>query len=153
MDCSGLVYRVMRDMGRNVPHNAAALSNTGVPVSYNQLRKGDLLFFHTTSARVGHVGIYTSSGNFVHASSGAGRVVVTSLRDQYYAKRLVGARRVFGGDDTSATVSSQNTKSSPKAKVNNHVHKKIVKHKTLTKKKPVLAKHKTVKKKTHKHKR
>lgn len=155
MDCSGLVYRVMRDMGRNVPHNAAALSNTGVPVSRNQLKKGDLLFFHTTSAKIGHVGIYTSNGNFVHASSGAGRVVVTPLSDQYYSNRLVGARRIFNSNGTPAT-SSHKTKSSPKAKVSKHKHHKNNKHghKKVSKNKPKMTKHKVSKSKhKHKHKR
>ncbi|MEI6519357.1 MAG: C40 family peptidase [bacterium] len=146
MDCSGLVYRVMRDMGRDVPHNAAALSNTGIPVSRNQLKKGDLLFFHTTSARIGHVGIYTSNGNFVHASSGAGRVVVTPLSDEYYSNRLVGARRIFNNGGTPALTSHKTTADK---------HKKNTKHKheKVSRKKPKLTKHKVAKKTKHKHRR
>ncbi len=151
MDCSGLVYRVMRDMGRNVPHNAAALSNTGIPVSRNQLRKGDLLFFHTTGAKIGHVGIYTSNGNFVHASSGAGRVVVTSLNDEYYSNRLVTARRIFNnGKAVSVSVSSH------KIKATKHKHQKPAtdkhKHKKDCKKKTKMTKHKMMNNKPHKNK-
>ncbi len=147
MDYSGLVYRVMRDMGRNVPHNAAALSNTGVPVSRNQLKKGDLLFFHTTSAKVGHVGIYTSNGNFVHASSGAGRVVVTPLSDKYYSNRLVGARRIFNSNGTPVKMTGKKVKSSHHVKAvkikNKHSEKH---HKKESKKKSKLTKHKATKK-------
>jgi cell wall-associated NlpC family hydrolase len=55
-----------------------------------------LVFFRNTARRRGitHVGIYIGDGKFIHASSGAGRVVITSLSDPYYAKRFVGARRL-----------------------------------------------------------
>lgn len=146
MDCSGLVYRVMRDMGRNVPHNSSALFNTGIPVSKSQLKKGDLLFFKTTSARIGHVGIYTSNGRFVHASSGAGRVVVTPLSDQYYTNRYVGARRIFNSDGTPAKASVKKAKSSPKA--TKHKKAKSSKHvkKHTSHKKAKFTKHKATKK-------
>jgi cell wall-associated NlpC family hydrolase len=59
------------------------------------LVRGDLVFFKTTSAKVGHVGIYIGRGRFVHASSGAGRVTVSSIWDRfYYGPRFRGATRV-----------------------------------------------------------
>lgn len=94
MDCSGLVSRVLKDTGVKAPHNAAALSKLGVPVSYKDLQRGDLVFFKTRGHRIGHVGVYLGDDRFVHASSGTGRVVVTSLSDPYYSRRLVCARRV-----------------------------------------------------------
>ena len=94
MDCSGLVSRVLQETGVKAPHNAAALSKLGRPVRYNDLQRGDLVFFKTRGHRIGHVGVYLGNNRFVHASSGTGRVVVTSFSDPYYSRRLVCARRV-----------------------------------------------------------
>ena len=58
------------------------------------LKKGDLVFHKTTSARVGHVGIYIGRGKFVSATSSSG-VRVRSVWDRYYwGPRWVGAVRV-----------------------------------------------------------
>jgi cell wall-associated NlpC family hydrolase len=58
------------------------------------LERGDLVFFKTTSARVGHAGMYLGRGRFIHSSSSGGGVRVDSVWDRYYYKpRFVGATR------------------------------------------------------------
>lgn len=94
IDCSGLVVRAMAMQGMRVPHHAATLYQMGKPVSYRNLQPGDLVFFHTTSPGVSHVGIWVGNNKFIHASSGRHRGVVTEQLAGYYAKRLVGARRL-----------------------------------------------------------
>jgi cell wall-associated NlpC family hydrolase len=94
MDCSGFIARVLRHHGVRAPHNSAQLFALGRPVSYEELQPGDLLFFQTSRRGISHVGMYIGDNQFIHASSGAGRVVTTSLRDPYYARRLKGARRL-----------------------------------------------------------
>jgi LysM repeat protein len=94
MDCSGLVALVLRNYGIKAPHNSKALYKLGKSVSRENLRAGDLVFFHTTRPGISHVGIYIGEGKFVHASSSKGRVRVDRVDTGYYSKRLVGARRV-----------------------------------------------------------
>jgi cell wall-associated NlpC family hydrolase len=94
MDCSGLVARVLQAHGIRAPHNARALFQLGKSVSRGDLKADDLVFFSTRGGGISHVGIYLGGGKFVHASSGGGRVQVDSLDSGYYAKRLVGARRL-----------------------------------------------------------
>lgn len=65
-DCSGLVQFSFRAVGVNVPRTSRAQSTAGVPVSRNNLRAGDLLFFYNP---VGHVGIYLGYGVMVHSST------------------------------------------------------------------------------------
>lgn len=102
-DCSGFVSFLLSRHGIRAPRTAAELFRMGTPVPKGQLRPGDLVFFRNTARRRGitHVGIYIGGGKFIHASSGAGRVVITSLSDPYYAKRFAGARRLsrHGGGD------------------------------------------------------
>jgi peptidoglycan endopeptidase LytE len=94
MDCSGLVARVLGLHGIEAPHNSRAQYELGRPVPVDELQAGDLVFFHTTRPGISHVGIYIGDSQFIHASSGGGRVRIDRLDRGYYQSRLVGARRV-----------------------------------------------------------
>jgi cell wall-associated NlpC family hydrolase len=95
VDCSGFVYVVF---SARMPQIARLRSfdyfRMGVPVGRKDLEPGDLVFFSTYAPGPSHVGIYAGSGRFLHASSGARRVLATPLDDPYYAARSVGARRL-----------------------------------------------------------
>lgn len=95
VDCSGFTRLVYQRHGVSLPHSSRAQANIGTGVPKSQLQKGDLVFFKTNrGTRINHVGIYIGNGQFIHASSGGGRVQVNSLNEGYYAKRFAGARRV-----------------------------------------------------------
>jgi cell wall-associated NlpC family hydrolase len=55
---------------------------------------GDLVFFTTDGPGPSHVGIFVGDGLFLHASSVAGEVVLTSLGDPPYRDRFLGVRRL-----------------------------------------------------------
>jgi peptidoglycan endopeptidase LytE len=99
-DCSGFTRWVFAGHGANLPHSAAGQFALGRVGAFKRLWRrarlhpGDLVFFKTTSARVGHAGIYVGRGRFIHASTSGG-VRIDSVRDRYYwAPRWVGATRV-----------------------------------------------------------
>ncbi len=95
-DCSGFVGQIMKRHGVKLPRTSLEQSHTGQSVSKGELKEGDLVFFRTRgSGRVSHVGMYVGNGNFIHASSGGGQVMVSSLSDGYYSKRFAGAKRVI----------------------------------------------------------
>ena len=89
-DCSGLVVYVFSQVGVSLPHSTYALWNVGVPVSYDQLQAGDLVFFDG----LGHMGIYIGGGMFIH-SPHTGDVVKVSSLSGWYSSSYVGARRVL----------------------------------------------------------
>lgn len=99
-DCSGFTRWVFADHGAALPHSSIdqfgmAGYNGAVRVwKIRNLVRGDLVFFKTTSARVGHAGIYLSRGRFIHSSSAGGQVRISSLSDGYYRETFVGATRV-----------------------------------------------------------
>jgi cell wall-associated NlpC family hydrolase/LysM repeat protein len=93
-DCSGFTSYLYRRKGVALPHSAAEQFHQGRRVENSRLKPGDLVFFHTTSRGISHVGIYAGDGRFVHASSARGRVRVDSLNSGYYRSRFRGARRV-----------------------------------------------------------
>ena len=66
----------------------------GSDVAPGDLRKGDLVFFHTYASYPSHVGIYLGDGKMIHASSGKGEVTVSDLNSDYYRSRYLGAKRV-----------------------------------------------------------
>lgn len=92
-DCSGFTQYVMKENGITLPRTAAEQYATGTPVEKNALQPGDLVFFTTYKAGASHVGFYMGNNQFIHASSVAKQVTISSLDEQYYADHYIGARR------------------------------------------------------------
>ena len=96
IDCSGFTKAVLKKAkNKNLPRTAAKQASIGKHVPRKKLRKGDLVFFKNTYKRgISHVGIYLGNNKFIHASSGAHKVTISSLNKKYYKKHYAGARRV-----------------------------------------------------------
>jgi len=95
-DCSGLVSYAHRQLGVEVPRTAAQQFAAATPVSRDDLRPGDLVFFRIASRAVSHVGIYAGKDRFVHAPQSGGEVRMASLDDEYFRRRFAGAGRLYG---------------------------------------------------------
>ena len=98
-DCSGFTYYVFKNSaGITLPRTSSAQSKYGKSVSKSNLKAGDLIFFDTVGPNNGavtHVGLYIGGGQFIHAASGQGKVVINNLNSSYYVKAYVNARRVL----------------------------------------------------------
>ena len=94
-DCSGLMLWAHKQMGISIPRTSLEQSRSGKAVSKSDLQPGDLVFFKTTSAPVGHVGMYIGNGQFVHAPNKNKPVKIDSLSSSYYSSRYVNARRYW----------------------------------------------------------
>lgn len=114
-DCSGFTSYLMRALGYNLPRTAAAQAQAGreVPRDPRLLRPGDLLTFGR-GGRVTHIGVYIGNGRFVHASTGAGRIVEADLdrKPSHLIRAWYGVRRLLADDD-SATAVAANTGPAP----------------------------------------
>jgi peptidoglycan DL-endopeptidase CwlO len=75
-DCSGLVQWAFKQVGVRLPRVAAAQSQVGTPVSRNNLRPGDLVFFYSP---VSHVGIYIGDNKILHASEPGEPVKISDM--------------------------------------------------------------------------
>ena len=93
-DCSGFVSYVYKSLGYQTNRTAADIYKNGVAVDKSTLEPGDAVFFASYSEAIGHVGIYIGNGQFIHASSGKGCVIISGLDESYYANMYVGARRI-----------------------------------------------------------
>lgn len=94
-DCSGLTQYCHKKLGISIPRTSLAQSNSGKSVSKSNLQMGDLIFWKTTSAKVGHVGMYIGNGQFIHAPNSRSVVKIDSLSNSYYSSRYVNARRYW----------------------------------------------------------
>ena len=94
-DCSGLTSWVHKQFGISIPRTSLEQSKSGKSVSKANLQPGDLLFWKTTSAEVGHVGMYIGNNQFIHAPNKSKPVKIDSLSSSYYSSRYVRARRYW----------------------------------------------------------
>lgn len=75
LDCSGLVQRVMKDLGVTVPRTVRDQRNVGQEVgSLAQAKPGDLLVFGTH-----HIGIYLGNGKMLHAPHTGDHVKISDV--------------------------------------------------------------------------
>ena len=90
-DCSGFARWVFEHaLGMALPRTAAEQSALGEAVSLDEVLPGDLLFWGSGSG-VYHVGVYVGDGEYIHASTGGGRIMRATF-DYFapsFAKRLV----------------------------------------------------------------
>ncbi len=97
-DCSGLVIHCLKPEDIRLPRSALEIGADGRFRKIDdpgRLMVGDVLCFDTVrdSDPSDHVGFYLGGGQFVHASSAKGKVVVSDLAD-FYLDKFTGARRV-----------------------------------------------------------
>ncbi len=98
-DCSGFTRYAYSKVGISLAHSAYSQGyNAPVRLTVEQLQRGDLVFFNTNKSDgdlCDHVGIYLGKGQFIHASSGKGRVIVSTLTTGYYAGVFSWGRKVL----------------------------------------------------------
>ncbi|HOM82639.1 MAG: C40 family peptidase [Armatimonadetes bacterium] len=94
LDCSGFVKAVFARMGVTLPRVAREQVNVGRAVRWGELAPGDRLYFSSKGHVIDHTGIYIGGGRFIHASGGAGAVVVSAITEPKYYNTLVAARRI-----------------------------------------------------------
>lgn len=96
-DCSGFVYYCYKLNGYSTNRTAESLYRNGVAVDRSSLQPGDVICFTNGSGSyIGHVGISLGGDKFIHASSGSGKVIISSLNENYYNTHYYGARRIVG---------------------------------------------------------
>jgi hypothetical protein len=99
-DCSGFTKVIYaKTAGIKLPRHSSHQAKVGGYVSFSQLKQGDMVFFDTSHKHKGgvnHVGIYLGDGNFIHASSGGKRVMITNFnKKRFYKNRFLWGRRVI----------------------------------------------------------
>ena len=98
-DCSGLVMYVYGKLGVELPHGSIEQWNSGIGTRITRqrdLQPGDIVYFKNTYRRgISHVGIYAGNRLIVQAISENVGISVSSLDDEFWSSRYVGALRMF----------------------------------------------------------
>jgi len=98
-DCSGYTRYIFRKYGVSLPRYSGYQANVGIRVNYDELEKGDLVFFDTEKHpknKVNHVGIYIGNSKFIHASSAKKKVTITSFNEKkFYKHRFLHGQRIL----------------------------------------------------------
>jgi SH3-like domain-containing protein len=76
-DCSGLVRAVCSRYGLYVPRDTAEQIKTGIKISRDEVKTGDLIFFKR------HVGFAIGKEKIIHSSMGGGGVRINSLNPEH----------------------------------------------------------------------
>ena len=93
-DCSGLTGFCYFMNGILLPRDASQQVKCGVEIPFEQMQKGDLVFFGDTS--VGHVALCIGGHKIIHASQ---LVRINSLipgEPDYYGRNILHIRRILG---------------------------------------------------------
>jgi len=98
-DCSGLMFTTFKNIDMILPRSSYEMANYGKKIDKSIAQKGDLIFFATFGrGRVSHVGMITEilddEIKFIHSSTQAG-VIISSTKEDYYAKSFVQINRVL----------------------------------------------------------
>ena len=98
-DCSGYVQYVFKQsVGISVPRVSKEQSKYGQFVNRSDLQVGDIVCFDTedgNNGNVSHSGLYIGNGEFIHASSAKGKVIISNMSSGFYNNAYVNARRVL----------------------------------------------------------
>lgn len=95
-DCSGFTRHVFEhSLGIKLPRQADEQAEApGLqPVTRDELRPGDLVFFNTLRRTFSHVGIYVGNGRFIHAPKPGAAIRMEDMGSSYWLPRFTGARR------------------------------------------------------------
>lgn len=98
IDCSGFVYLLMSAVYNvnNLPRTSQDQYDASKRVTLDEIREGDLVFFHTQRNdkhnEVTHVGVYLLNHKFIHASISG--VMISDMGEGYYSHHFVGAGRI-----------------------------------------------------------
>lgn len=103
-DCSGFTSYVYRQFGIQLSRSSRDQARDGKAVegTYADMQKGDIIIFGARASRrsIGHVGIFIEmmpdgqDFTFIHAATHGG-VTVSHIKEEYYAARFLGARRIL----------------------------------------------------------
>ncbi|WP_169907750.1 C40 family peptidase [Priestia abyssalis] len=100
-DCSSFIQYIFGVNGIPLPRTSREQAKAGIRISFDQIQKGDLLFFTTKTrkngkslSKIGHVGLYIGNGQMLHTYRQGKKVRISEL-NSYWKTAFVAAKRVL----------------------------------------------------------
>ncbi|WP_113660639.1 C40 family peptidase [Pedobacter nanyangensis] len=99
IDCSAFTKAIYdKVFNTTILRNSRDIFSMVNPLSKDELKEGDLVFFKIKSRSISHVGIYLGDNRFAHASSTRG-VVISNLNEPYYSRYFYKGGRIIEPED------------------------------------------------------
>lgn len=99
IDCSAFTKAIYdKVFNKSILRNSRDIFSMTDPLSKDELKEGDLVFFKIKSRSISHVGVYLGDNRFAHASSTRG-VVISNLNEPYYSRYFYKGGRILEPGD------------------------------------------------------
>ena len=99
IDCSAFTKAIYdKVFNTDIFRNSRDIFSMVNPLSKDELKEGDLVFFKIKSRSISHVGVYLGENRFAHASSSRG-VVISNLNEPYYSRYFYKGGRILDAND------------------------------------------------------
>ncbi len=86
IDCSGFSFELYNKVFSTlIGNNSRNIFSMVNPISKDELKEGDLVFFKIGSRSITHMGVYIGNNKFAHASSSKG-VMISDLDEDYWRR-------------------------------------------------------------------
>jgi lipoprotein Spr len=94
IDCSAFAKTIYdKVFNTTILRNSRDIFSMVDPLSKDELKEGDLVFFKIKSRSISHVGVYLGDNRFAHSSSGG--VKISNLNDPYYNRYFYKGGRIL----------------------------------------------------------
>jgi lipoprotein Spr len=108
IDCSAFTKQLYSDVfNLTIRRSSRDIFSMVNPVSKDDLKEGDLVFFKIHSRSISHIGIYLGNNRFAHASSRG--VAISSLDDAYYSRYFYKGGRLLESFKSELSTASAST--------------------------------------------
>lgn len=95
IDCSAFAKTIYEKVfNTTILRNSRDIFSMTDPLSKEELKEGDLVFFKIKSRSISHVGVYLGENRFAHASSSGG-VKISNLNEPYYSRYFYKGGRIL----------------------------------------------------------
>ena len=95
-DCSGWIQSIYKEFGVNLPRVSRDQAKVGQPVTFRELKRGDLMFFSTASDKtITHVGIHLGNDYWISNLNSKKNVEILSTWGSWSQKYFMWGQRVI----------------------------------------------------------
>ncbi|RZK49530.1 MAG: glycoside hydrolase [Pedobacter sp.] len=95
IDCSAFAKAIYEKVfNTSILRNSRDIFSMTDPLSKDELKEGDLVFFKIKSKSISHVGVYLGDNRFAHASTSGG-VRISNLNEPYYTRYFYKGGRIL----------------------------------------------------------
>ena len=78
VDCSGFMRQIYKNFGYSLNRCSYDQAKQGTPITADQLKPGDLVFYSRPGFSIGHVAMYIGNGQVIHAFNEKRGIIITA---------------------------------------------------------------------------